>query len=123
MLLRGGKLLVVLGLSLSLSLHWIVLQSVAWMSMLVQYSQDGLPNAFTKTFDGKHPCQLCKMVQQGKQSEKKQATQNPETKLDSLLAAVDVRLPAPPPPVLILSLDAHSAGRTESPPHPPPRLA
>ena len=30
-----------------------------------------LPQAVQRTFDGKHPCQLCKEIAQGKQSEKK----------------------------------------------------
>jgi hypothetical protein len=121
-LLRTAKLLVVFGLSLTLSLHWTVLQSVAWMSMLVQYSQDGLPKALTKTFDGKHPCDLCKMVQKGKQTEEKQV-QKPEIKFDSLLAIASIYVPMPPPLGVVSHGDATSDQRVESPPHPPPRFA
>jgi hypothetical protein len=120
-LLRAGKLLVVLGLSLSLSLHWTVLQSVAWMSMFVQYSQDGLPKALTKTFDGKHPCDLCKMVQKGKQTES--AKQKAEIKFDPLLAIASISVPPPPPLAVVSHNDSISNQRVESPPHPPPRFA
>jgi len=40
-------------LILMLGLHWAMLQSVAWVSMIVTYSkQDTLQVALTKTFDG-----------------------------------------------------------------------
>jgi len=90
--------------------------------MLVQYSQDGLPKALTKTFDGKHPCDLCKMVQKGKQTEEKQV-QKPEIKFDSLLAIASIYVPTPPPLAVVSCGDAISDQRVESPPHPPPRLA
>jgi hypothetical protein len=50
--------------------HWMMLQSVAWTRMLVAYSHDGqLVEALAKTFDGKHPCALCKTIQRAKDSE------------------------------------------------------
>ena len=41
--------------------------------------------AWSKTFDGKHPCKLCKVVHAGKSAEKKQDNQKPQTKLDLML--------------------------------------
>jgi hypothetical protein len=47
------------------------------MSMLVSFSQQGgLEEAISKTFDGKHPCKLCKLVSEGKKAEHKQAELN-----------------------------------------------
>lgn len=38
------------------------------MGMLVSFSQkDGFATALEKTFDGKHPCKLCKAVDQARQ--------------------------------------------------------
>lgn len=57
---------ILLALVLSLGLHWTVLQSAAWVGMVVSYSRDGsVLDAFQKTFDGKHPCPLCKLVARG----------------------------------------------------------
>ena len=59
-------------LSFSIGVHWEVLQSVAWFGMVINYSQGtSLKEGLSKTFDGKHPCCLCKMVQAGKKSENK----------------------------------------------------
>jgi hypothetical protein len=50
--------------------HWMALQSLAWTRMLVSYSRQGdLVSAVTKTFDGKHPCSLCKQVERAKSQE------------------------------------------------------
>lgn len=52
--------------------HWLVLQSVAWTSMLFSNLRtDTVEQAVAQTFDGKHPCCLCKAIHKGKQSEKK----------------------------------------------------
>ena len=69
---RLPKLALVAALACSLGLHWGFLQSVAWVGMVVSYSRDApLKEALVKTFDGKHPCALCKQIAQGKRSEKK----------------------------------------------------
>jgi len=71
-----AKSLLVLALVLSLGLHWAFLQSVAWTGMLVNYSQDAsFTEAWSKTFDGKHPCKLCTSIQKGRAAEKKQDQQ------------------------------------------------
>src|SRR5262249_43162763 len=52
--------------------HWFVLQSVAWTTMLADNLRtSSLPQAVERTFDGKHPCSLCKQIAKGKQTEKK----------------------------------------------------
>jgi hypothetical protein len=54
--------------------HWAVLQTGAWMGMVVQYSQQaGLKAGFTQAFDGEHPCPVCKAIQDGKKHEQKKA--------------------------------------------------
>ena len=69
---RLSKAALVLALAWSIGLHWAFFQSLAWVGMVLSYSQDAtLTEALAKTFDGKHPCHLCKQIAKGKQSEKK----------------------------------------------------
>ncbi len=50
--------------------HWVVLQSYAWAKMAVEYSKTaGFLKGVEKTFDGEHPCDMCKHVQKGTQKE------------------------------------------------------
>lgn len=54
--------------------HWAVLQTGAWMGMIVQYSQQaGLKAGLAQAFDGEHPCPVCKAIEHGKQHEQKKA--------------------------------------------------
>ena len=108
-----------------LGAHWMLLQSVAWVGMVMTYSQDApFIEAVAKTFDGRHPCQLCKMVQKGKAQEKKQETQKPTTKLDQLLAAKQSVFLFPPRlEWLVSTVLPPSLSRCDSPPTPPPERA
>ncbi len=54
--------------------HWAFLQTGAWIGMVVQYSQEvGLKTALGQTFDGEHPCSVCKAIQDGEKQEQKKA--------------------------------------------------
>jgi hypothetical protein len=47
--------------------QWLMLQSVAWVNMVRDYSQNqSLSQALKKTFDGNHPCPLCRYIQKEK---------------------------------------------------------
>jgi hypothetical protein len=47
-----------------------VLQAMAWTRMIVDYSmQDGLVEGAVKTFDGQHPCGMCKDIVTAKQKD------------------------------------------------------
>lgn len=75
-------------LVLSLGLHWALLQTVAWTGMLINYSRDAsFREAISRTFDGQHPCPLCKAIKKGRADEKKQEQQQtkPGSKLDFAL--------------------------------------
>jgi hypothetical protein len=55
--------------------HWAILQTGAWMGMIVAYSKDGdVSTAISKAFDGKHPCVVCCAVQDGRKQEEKKAS-------------------------------------------------
>jgi len=119
-----AKLLVVFTLVCAIAGHWAILQSVAWVGMAVKYSQNStLTDALVKTFDGKHPCKLCQVVQEGKKSEQKQTSLKVEAKLDFWLARASSLLDAPPPFVVPPAESSLGQARSESPPTPPPRLA
>ena len=67
---RLTQLFVATALILAVGGHWTVLQSVAWVGMAVNYSQDAsLAVALKKTFDGEHPCKMCKQISAGKKAE------------------------------------------------------
>lgn len=67
---------VITALVLSLGLHWALLQTVAWTGMIVSYSlEENLSGAVAKTFDGQHPCCMCKAIQKGKSEERKRDDQ------------------------------------------------
>jgi hypothetical protein len=69
---RRGKIFLVLALVAMLGAHWALLQSVAWTAMLADNLQSSsFHDAVTKTFDGRHPCCLCKAIAAGKKSEGK----------------------------------------------------
>lgn len=114
-----------LALVLSLGLHWTVLQSAAWVGMVVAYSKDAsIGEALEKTFDGAHPCPLCKMVENGEkddQGKSKQTKSGSIKKMDLMLASVEALVilkSAAPDPVFLVE---RSELRMENPPVPPPR--
>jgi hypothetical protein len=118
------KLCVVLTLTLSLGAHWMFLQSVAWFGMVVTYSQSApLHKALEMTFDGQHPCKLCKLVKAGQTAEKKQESKKPVTKLDFALVLEQAAFIIPQPDQPASACVAFLLARTESPPTPPPRPA
>jgi hypothetical protein len=85
---RVGKLFLILALVASLGAHWVALQTVAWTTMLAEnFHSDTFQHAVEKTFDGRHPCCLCKAIAAAKQSEKK-----------SEIAAMSLKLEFPPAP-------------------------
>jgi hypothetical protein len=54
--------------------------------MFNRFSQnDSLVVALTKTFDGKHPCPLCKIIEKNKKSDQKQNAVRTEIKIDCIL--------------------------------------
>lgn len=63
--------------------QWALLQSAAWAGMLVHNLRtQTLSTAVAQTFDGQHPCPLCKAIERGKKSEKKSEFESPITRLE-----------------------------------------
>jgi hypothetical protein len=116
------KWILVLALACSVGAHWPLLQSVAWVGMAISYSQGtSVAEGLAKTFDGKHPCKLCRFVSEGKKSERKPDSQKLDAKFDLFCAASQALLTPPSPSrVTILSAQIMTA-RNAAPPLPPPR--
>jgi hypothetical protein len=118
-------LIITILLTVSVGGHWVLLQSVGWVTMVLDYSKDApLAVAVAKTFDGKHPCKICKLVKNGRQNEQKPDVIKPKFKLDSCLLAHSLNFessPAVAEHISFRSIAFHSFG--DSPPVPPPRLA
>lgn len=122
MIARGGKLLVVLTLVLTTSLHWAALQTVAWTTMLAGHLRsDSFSEAVCKTFDGQHPCCLCKAIAAAKKSGKKSETVSPALKMEFPPVAGSLVLIPPARFEKVRLTNAFADSRAAKPPLPPPR--
>ncbi len=83
MFVRIGKICLVLALMATLGAHWALLQSVAWTTMLADnLESSSFHDAVTMTFDGQHPCPICKAIAEAKKSEKKSEAVTTTLKLE-----------------------------------------
>ncbi len=92
--------------------------------MTVAYSQDAtLGEAIQKTFDGKHACQLCKLVDEGKQTEQQQSTTVQKHKLELITSEATIWvLPLETAPSEFATVSLWRSF-SEPPTPPPPRAA
>ncbi len=90
--------------------------------MVITYSQDRpVTVAVSDTFDGHHPCKLCKQIEKGKRAEKKSEFQLESSKIK--FAHVLTPLVSATPPLLweVAVADEQAALLTRAPAVPPPR--
>jgi hypothetical protein len=119
---RLGKILMVAALICAIGGHWVVLQSVAWANMLAENAGTGpLGEAIVKTFNGKHPCPLCKCIAQSRQSEKKADWQTSLKKFEFPSQSTVFFISAPVQFYLQGETVATAPLLAETPPVPPPR--
>ncbi len=112
--------------------HWAALQTFAWVRMSVDYTvaTGSVREGLTRTFDGEHPCELCRQVKVGLEKDRREESQKPgkETQAGKIkFAAV---LPTTPrvwfSPVAtnVIGSSRLFVGRScDAPPTPPPRVA
>lgn len=83
---RGLQLLLCLVAALHLvGGHWGVMQMVAWASMVTDYSKErGLLQGVKDTFDGEHPCPMCRQIAENKEKEEQQNLPNSTLWQDNL---------------------------------------
>lgn len=92
--------------------------------MIVDYSRHvSLAEAVKQTFDGEHPCDLCKSIHAAKHQEKKQEAVSITFKPDLICAARKVTLRPHCTDFLFFDLRTSASIRSDSPPTPPPRSA
>lgn len=119
---RLPKLATVAVLACTIGLHWALLQSVAWVGMMVNYSQDApLTEALLKTFDGKHPCCLCKAIAAAKKAEKKAEFPIQLKKLEFLTVEARFIFSAPTDFWRVTTAEDRPRPVLLTPPTPPPR--
>lgn len=111
-------------LVLFLGLHWTALQTFAWARMLLQYSRSvPLRTAVAMTFDGRHPCAICRAIRQGRQSEPKEplSVSREGSKLECDLPSTPASLAPRVGPPVVAVLEVHWSSRCDLPPKPRPR--
>ena len=121
---RLPGILLALALACSIGLHWTLLQSLAWTSMLVNnLAATSVSTALERTFDGEHPCPLCKAIAKGRKAEKKADTLISLKKLEALNQSVGLLISAPAAYPRIEGPQSVAATMPTPPPTPPPRAA
>lgn len=125
MLRKFGQAVVIAALITAVGGHWAVLQTVAWTSMLAQNLRSGsLEAAITKTFDGEHPCQLCKVISAGKKAEKKTDFPSSSAKKLEFVSERLTFIFSPPQAFRLLpEVEVTPHACHNRPPVPPPRFA
>ncbi len=119
---RVRNIVLILVLLMGTGAHWCALQSVAWTRMLAENLRSAsFSDAISRTFDGQHPCRLCKIIATARKSDKKAEFPQPLTKLEFPLATQSLLLIAPTRshrvPTILESIDS----LPHQPPTPPPR--
>ena len=122
MFVRFGKIFVVLALAATLGLHWALLQTVAWTTMLADNLRThSLSESVTRTFDGKYPCPICKAIAAAKKSEKKNEFTLQVQKLEFPPVKENPTLFAPSDFRLLPQANTFAESLTQKPLTPPPR--
>jgi hypothetical protein len=122
----GHRLLLAVML-LALGTAPLVVQSVAWGLMLVEYSRTSTFTAAVEmTFDGEHPCSLCREVQKQQHEGEKQQQTTPAPRDLVLYHVAGSANTRPAETFSQPQKRSHEAAllltRTPRPPVPPPRL-
>lgn len=124
--LRASQYLLIATLLVSMGGHLALLQTIAWGNMLVDFSSEtSLSEAMEKTFDGEHPCALCKVVKKSKSEDEKKPLLKSEMKMEVALPA-PVKLPFPRSTDLVFRVTDYSVTFGEvypAVPMQPPRAA
>jgi len=121
-LTRFGHVALIVALLAATGTHWVVLQSVAWTTMLADNLRTAsLTEAMQRTFDGKHLCSLCKKIDAGKKTERKSEFPVQWKKLEFAHTATVLVFSAPTHFWLLNDRADFTDTLTHSPPVPPPR--
>ena len=90
--------------------------------MVINYSQHcSFVKAVEQTFDGSHPCDLCKGITKAKDAEKKPDSQRSTPKADLIVVVRQFALIPPFRPVGYSEVASFLVSGSQRPPSPPPR--
>jgi hypothetical protein len=121
-LVRIGKIFLVVSLVATLGAHWAVLQTVAWTTMLADnLCTHSLSESVTRTFDGKYPCPICKAIAAAKKSEKKNEFTLQTQKMEFPPVKENPILFAPSDFQFLPQVNFFTESLAQKPPTPPPR--
>lgn len=103
--------------------HWAILQSIAWANMLADNLQtNNFAEAISKTFDGDHPCRMCKAISKERKSEKKPDTLETKVRKLEFTRELEHLIITPPGLLWLLPPDTFAFEKLSLPPPlPPPR--
>ncbi len=96
--------------------QWAVLQTVAWAGMLHDYTQrsGSFTAAVEQTFDGEHPCELCREIAFAKAKERQERPAAPgvkeNAKVRAMVAPATFLPPGPPATLLAWTRAAVPSG-------------
>ncbi len=130
--MKRARLMILAALMVSIGGQWMVLQGVAWLGMAVTYSVEtgSVSSGLSKTFDGEHPCPLCKAVKKGSQEERDPAAPSGSSGKSlagskaEMCSFESIRLfPPAATRLAVVRQDLKATARTNAPDGPPPRLA
>lgn len=122
MLKRIGHVLLIVALVTTIGGHWALLQTVAWTTMLADNLQrDSFTDAVSKTFDGEHPCKMCKDISAGKKAEKQSEFSSMAKKLEFVSSPARYVFAGSENFYLLPDSGTGASERSHRPPVPPPR--
>jgi hypothetical protein len=100
----------------------MVVQSVAWTTMLAENLLHESPaTALERTFDGKHPCRICKAIAARKKDGRKNELPGKSRRLEYPANRVEIGFRGPPVQAFPEVADQQAEARLPAPPCPPPR--
>ena len=119
---KSGHVLLIVALLSASGTHWLVLQSVAWTTMLASNLRtSSLGEALERTFDGRHPCRLCRQIARDRQDEKKTEFRSETRQLEFIYTTPAFIFETPPPPGDFCAVPDLVDCLPHAPPVPPPR--
>jgi hypothetical protein len=133
--LKFLRILTVILLALFMQGPAMLVQEVGWVNMLVTYSQErGLKRGIIETFDGEHPCEMCKMAenirQQSNDPDESDAPQNTRSNMawpSMMISAGEFQPPVPKFRDMLIAvagwLSSCKSRGADGPETPPPRWA
>jgi hypothetical protein len=119
----GRLVLVMAAIMAATGTHWVLFQSIAWTSMLAEnLEKTSLGEALDRTFDGRHPCEICRQIETGKKSDRKSEASSPARKLEFCRMESFIRFLPPARLFVPAKASAWFDSLSSPPPVPPPRL-